>query len=47
MPCGHDVFMDSYNHHGNATVKQDEYGFWLMVNHGQKVPRHVEPYMFP
>jgi len=28
----------------NATVKQDEYGFW-MVNHGQRVLGHVEPYV--
>jgi len=34
------------NFHGNATVKQDECGFW-MVNHGQKMLAHVEPYMFP
>jgi hypothetical protein len=34
------------NTYGNATKKQDEYGF-LMVNHGQKVSTHVELYMFP
>ncbi len=31
---------------GNATMKQDEYGF-LMVNHGQRVSTHVELYVFP
>jgi len=35
------------NTRGNATVKQDEYGFWLMVNHGRKVHGYVEPYVFP
>jgi hypothetical protein len=34
------------NTYGNAITKQDEYGFW-MVNHGQRVPAHVEPYVFP
>ncbi len=28
---------------GNATVKQDEYGFWV-VNHHKKISTHVEPY---
>ncbi len=31
---------------GNATMKQDEYGF-LMVNHDRRVSAHVEPYVFP
>jgi hypothetical protein len=31
---------------GNATMKLNEYGSW-MVNHGQRVCAHVEPYVFP
>ncbi len=34
------------NTHRNATVRQDEYGFWV-VNRRWKVPTHVEPYVFP
>jgi hypothetical protein len=30
----------------NATVRQDEYGFWV-VNHHQRVIAHVEPCVFP
>jgi hypothetical protein len=31
---------------GNAIIRQDEYGFWV-VNHCQRVLAHVEPYVFP
>jgi hypothetical protein len=31
---------------GNATMRHDEYGFWV-VNHCQRVPAHVKPYVFP
>ncbi len=34
------------NIHGNAIVRQDGYGFWVM-NHRQKVLARVEPYVFP
>jgi hypothetical protein len=34
------------NTRGNAIMKQNEYGFWV-VNHHQRVPTHVEPYVFP
>jgi hypothetical protein len=34
------------NTRGNAIVRQDEYGFWVM-NHCWKIMAHVEPYVFP
>ncbi len=37
----------SVNSCGNVTVTQDDCRFWLMVNHGRRVPRYVELYMFP
>jgi hypothetical protein len=34
------------NTHGNANVRQDEYGFWV-VNHRRRILAHVKPYVFP
>jgi hypothetical protein len=34
------------NTQGNATIRQDEHGFWV-VNLARRLPPMVEPYVFP